>query len=184
MKTFRKTVLAVAAIIGLAAGCSKENLETKFANQETKIETFVTNQMASNDTATVKYNGGTTILTIVPGEGDSLATDGVITFYYAGYVFNSASVSSSNLFTTNKEEIATAASWNTSGENQYEALTVRLSEADFVKGLKNGLPGLKAGDEAYILFSGKYGFGDKVLGTIPANSALVYHVWVESISNE
>ena len=53
-----------------------------------------------------------------------------------------------------------------------------------VTGLRNGLVGVKGGEECYILFSGKYGFGNKQSGTIPANSALVYHVWVESLSNE
>ena len=35
-----------------------------------------------------------------------------------------------------------------------------------------------------LLFSGKYGFGNKPFGTIPANSALLYKIWVESISND
>jgi FKBP-type peptidyl-prolyl cis-trans isomerase len=61
---------------------------------------------------------------------------------------------------------------------------VRPSEGELVDGLRRGLPGVKAGDECYILFSGKYGFGDRILGTIPANAALAYHIWVQSISNE
>ena len=183
MKIFETAAICL-TIIGLATGCSKENLENKFANQETKIESFVSSITSSNEDATVAYNGGTTILTVVHGQGDALEKNGVISFYYAGYILTSTSISSSNLFTTNDEDTATAAGWTTTAEDPYKILTVKLNEADFVKGLKNGLPGLKAGDEAYILFSGKYGFGDKVLGTIPANSALVYHVWVEGISNE
>ena len=35
-----------------------------------------------------------------------------------------------------------------------------------------------------IIFSGKYGFGKKTFGIIPANSALLYKIWVHSISNE
>ena len=35
-----------------------------------------------------------------------------------------------------------------------------------------------------ILFSGKFGFGNKMIGIIPANSALAYKIWVISISNE
>ena len=61
---------------------------------------------------------------------------------------------------------------------------MKLSESGFVKGLKYGLEGVKAGQECYILFSGKYGFGKRELGTIPANSALVYRIWVESITND
>ena len=34
------------------------------------------------------------------------------------------------------------------------------------------------------LFSGKYAYGSHIQGTIPARSALVYHIWVNSISND
>jgi FKBP-type peptidyl-prolyl cis-trans isomerase len=43
---------------------------------------------------------------------------------------------------------------------------------------------VKGGEECQILFTGKYGFGNKAFGIIPANSALVYKIWVESISND
>ena len=44
--------------------------------------------------------------------------------------------------------------------------------------------GVKAGEECEIIFSGKYGFGNDSFGIIPANSALLYKIWVISISNE
>ena len=53
-----------------------------------------------------------------------------------------------------------------------------------VKGLRNGLVGVRAGEECEIIFSGKYGFGRKAFGIIPANSALLYKIWVHSISHE
>lgn len=34
------------------------------------------------------------------------------------------------------------------------------------------------------MFSGQYAFGDNEFGTIPANSALLYYIWVEAVSNE
>ena len=61
---------------------------------------------------------------------------------------------------------------------------LNLGEDELVEGLRNGLRGVRGGEECYILFSGKYGFGKKAFGTIPANSALAYHVWVESVSND
>jgi FKBP-type peptidyl-prolyl cis-trans isomerase len=47
-----------------------------------------------------------------------------------------------------------------------------------------GLEGVKAGEECEIIFSGKYGFGNKAFGMIPAKSALLYKIWVVSISND
>jgi len=121
---------------------------------------------------------------VTEGEGEAVNGNGTISFYYAGYVLKSSTVSASNLFATNNEDIATQASWSTSSEDQFEVLTINLSEADLVEGLKNGLEGVKGGEECYILFSGKYGYGKRPLGTIPANAALVYHIWVESTSND
>jgi FKBP-type peptidyl-prolyl cis-trans isomerase len=74
--------------------------------------------------------------------------------------------------------------WAVSDSSIFKIAMVRPSEGELVDGLRRGLPGVKAGDECYILFSGKYGFGDRILGTIPANAALAYHIWVQSISNE
>ena len=93
-------------------------------------------------------------------------------------------MSESNLFATNSEEVAETSKWQISGENQFEILTLNIGNDDLVDGLRYGLEGVRAGQECYILFSGEYGFGKKPLGTIPANAALAYHVWVESIANE
>ena len=52
-----------------------------------------------------------------------------------------------------------------------------------MEGLRKGLLGVKAGEICYIVFSGKYGFGDEIIGSIPANSALIYQIWVESLTD-
>jgi FKBP-type peptidyl-prolyl cis-trans isomerase len=59
-----------------------------------------------------------------------------------------------------------------------------VSEYELIPGLKAGLTGVKGGEECQIFFSGKYGFGNESVGIVPANSALVYKIWVESISND
>mgnify|MGYP002512817307 CR=1 FL=1 len=40
------------------------------------------------------------------------------------------------------------------------------------------------GEECEIIFSGKYGFGNDVFGIIPANSALLYKIWVVGVAND
>ena len=105
-----------------------------------------------------------------------------VAFYYAGYVFN-GNISSSNLFATNHEPTATSSSFNAPGF-PLEVRIEDMSDSQLLKGLYNGLVGVQAGEECVILFSGKYGFGKKAVGTIPANSALAYHIWVESINND
>ena len=56
-----------------------------------------------------------------------------------------------------------------------------MGSDELVDGLKRGLEGVKAGEECLILIPGKYGFGKRKIGTIPANSALAYYVWVLSL---
>ena len=61
---------------------------------------------------------------------------------------------------------------------------MNMADDELIEGLKNGLMGVKSGEECQILFSGKYGFGKKPFGIIPANSALLYEIWVVAVSND
>jgi len=182
-----KTLFHISACLFAAAillSCTKESYKETWTKQETYIENFLTNQQNANEDYYVVSNSGSERLVVAEGSGEELAKDGTVSFYYAGYVLTGASVSNSNLFATNREATADAASWSVTDSTAYQICTVKLSESGFVEGLKNGLLGVKGGEECYILFSGQYGFGKRALGTIPANSALAYHIWVESISNE
>jgi len=105
-----------------------------------------------------------------------------VAFYYAGYIF-SGSKSSNNLFITNHEDTAKAAGWELTDE-KYEIYKINMADAKLIDGLYHGLLGVKAGEHCQILFSGKYGFGNEEFGIIPANSALLYEIWVEAVSND
>ena len=59
-----------------------------------------------------------------------------------------------------------------------------MSDAKLIPGLKDGLLGVKAGEECEILFSGKYGFGNENFGIIPANSAQLWTIWVVGVAND
>ncbi len=182
----KNTLYITACTLAVIAACSctKKSDESTYATQETRIETFVSSQMSANDSASVVTNSGSTRLILVEGEGDTLEENGTVSFYYAGYVMTSTSISSSNLFATNREELAEELGWSLSSDDAFDILTVNLAETDLIDGLKNGLIGVQGGEECYILFSGQHGYGGKTLGTISANSALAYHIWVESISND
>lgn len=179
-----KTITTIISIIILAAACQKEQETATFNAQEKRISTYVTAQLKADTSYRAIYKNGTTRLVIKKGTGDSLSTSGTVSFYYAGYVFPSTTISSSNLFSTNYKEIRDAASWKLSDTTAFNILTLNIKSTDFLEGLKRALPGVKGGEECYILFSGKYGYRKRQVGTIPANSALAYHIWVESINNE
>lgn len=179
------SVRLIIPLIAFAAclSCTKQQVQASYDKQETMIDNFVSGQLKTEGTYAV-YNKGSVRLVTVKGEGtDSLAADGVVSYYYALYRLTSSPISSSNLISTNYAEVA-GSGWSLSDESSFDIITAKLDEADYIEGLRNGLEGVRGGQECYILFSGKYGFGDRIHGTIPANSGLVYHIWVSSISND
>ncbi|MGM9743131.1 MAG: FKBP-type peptidyl-prolyl cis-trans isomerase [Candidatus Cryptobacteroides sp.] len=178
------SAILLAFVILWTASCSKEERKSQMSRQESNIETFINGMLAKVDTAYVVRNRGVDRLVIVPGEGDSLDVSGTVSFRYAGYVMNSSSLNNANIFATNSPDVAESVGWEVSDTTAFDIKTLNIGDDDLVEGLKRGLEGTKGGQECYILFSGKYGFGKKTLGTIPANAALAYHVWVESITNE
>ena len=183
MKKSTKLLLILCASCVLLA-CNKESIKTLYSTQETRIESYLNSQLSADPNAYVVSRGGSHRLVLTEGSGDTLRTDGTLAFRWAGYVMSGTSLSSSNLFGTNSPEIAEEAGWESGDADAFRIEILKLDEADLVPGLKRGLVGVRSGEESVILFSGKYGFGNKALGTIPANAALAYHIWVESISND
>jgi hypothetical protein len=175
--------LALVFMCIASVSCVKQKLESTYNSQENRIDQYIEkNRISGTDTLRVVYNVGASRLVTKEGNGPELSADGNIAFYYAGYTF-SGSISNSNLFSTNHQQTATQAGWTLSEEDA-KALSINMNDYKLLPGLKSGLTGVKGGEECQILFTGKYGFGNKAFGIIPANSALVYKIWVESISND
>ena len=191
-----------------AASCVKAKLEETYSRQETQIDTYLTRNRVvkrdsiqiiitpnaddptKNDTTKVKvewedtldvvYNNGAARLIKTEGTGPELTENGAVSFYYAGYIFSS---SPSTLFATNHRETAEGANFELT-DADYELIEADMTKARMIDGLRNGLIGVRSGEECEIVFSGKYGFGDEIFGTIPVNSALLYKIWVVGVSNE
>ena len=181
--------LLLALTAGLLPACNKEAVQLAYDKQETNIASFVEAQLKADKTAKVTYKDGVVRVVLhdtLQREGllaDTLQTGGTVSFYYAGYVLKNASVSNANLFTTNHKKTADAAGWRLTDTTAFHIRTLTLDD-QLLEGLRRGLEGVRNQDECYILFSGKYAYGSKAQGTIPARSALVYHLWVNSISND
>lgn len=181
----KRKALIIAALFLSVWGCTKQSLKTTYDKQAGYINSFVTAQMTSDATATLVRNEGAWRLTLKDqnAPGDSLLAGGQVTLEYASYILTGSSISASNLIETNRKEIAEAAGWKLTDTTIFQPVTLTLDKS-LVDGLRMGLHGVQPGDEAYILFTGEYAYGNKENGTIPAKSALVYHVWIESIKNE
>ena len=204
-----KSKILILLVICLATGsCVKEKLETFYSKQDTQIDAYMTkarvvkrdsikleitpnaDDPTKNDTTKVKvewedsldviYNKGAVRLVKTEGTGPALEEGGAVSFYYAGYVFTS---NPSSLFATNHQEAAAGAGF-TLTDDEYQIFEADMRSTRLLEGVRNGLIGVKSGEVCEIAFSGKYGFGDEVFGTIPVNSALLYKIWVIGVSNE
>lgn len=204
-----KSKILILLVICLATGsCVKEKLETFYSKQDTQIDAYMTkarvvkrdsikleitpnaDDPTKNDTTKVKvewedsldviYNKGAVRLVKTEGTGPALEEGGAVSFYYAGYVFTS---NPSSLFATNHQETAAGAGF-TLTDDEYQIFEADMWSTRLLEGVRNGLIGVKSGEVCEIAFSGKYGFGDEVFGTIPVNSALLYKIWVLGVSNE
>ena len=189
MKKSTRILTSALLLAFLLPACNKEAVQQAYDKQETNIAAFVESQLSKDTTATVTYKDGTVRVVLhdtLHREGllaDTLRTGGTVSFYYAGYTLTSANVTSSNLFATNHQKTADAAGWRISDTTAFKIQTITLDD-HLLEGLQRGLEGVRNQDECYILFSGKYAYGSRKQGTIPARSALVYHIWVSSISND
>ncbi len=184
----RTTLIFLSIICSFSTSCLKNQLETTYNKQEEQIDKYIESHMVvkndegGTDTLRVVRNGGANRLVLKEGTGEALTGDGYVSFYYAGYTF-SGNVSTANMFATNMLSIAEEAGWNAEDveDDLYE---VNMKDAEFTEGLRNGLEGVRAGEECEIIFSAKYGFGNKTLGIIPAKTALLYRIWIIGVTND
>ena len=189
MKKSTRILAAGLLLAVLVPACNKDAVQLAYDKQETNIAKFVETQLKKDTTATVTYKDGVVRIVLrdtLHREGllaDTLRMGGTVSFYYAGYTLSGNNVSNSNLVATNHQKTANAAGWRLSDTTAFNIMTITLDD-HLLDGLQRGLEGVRGQDECYILFSGKYAYGSRFQGTIPARSALVYHVWVSSISNE
>ena len=179
----RLKVWMILAAAALLLSCSKESRELVYTNQEKSIESFIGKQMAADPGLRVVYNGHATRLVMVEGEGPEVTARGKVSVYFAGYDFSSGSVDSNRLFATNSRDVASSSRWSLSDDSVFEVLDLDLTDKELLQGLRDGLEGVREGEECYILFSGKYAFGKNKIGTIPANAPLAFRIWVLSVEN-
>ena len=189
MKKSTRILVSALLLAALVPACNKASVQLAYDKQETNISNFVEAQCKADTTATVTYKDGTVRIVLhdtLRREGllaDTLRMGGSVSFYYAGYTLTGSNISASNLFATNHKATADAAGWRLSDTTAFNIETITLDDR-LLDGLQRGLEGVRGQDECYILFSGKYAYGSHAQGTIPARAALVYHVWVNSISND
>ena len=185
----KKALLILLAVFLAAAACSKQSEQNTYDRQTAFIESFVSARMKADPNATLTRNGGAYRLTLhdtldrIYGQRDSLRAGGKVAIYYACYTLTGASLSAGNLVATNVRELAEQAGMYLTDTTRYKLDTLTLDQR-LLEGLRTGLEGVQQYDEGFVLFTGKFGFANSSMGTIPARSALAYQYWIEKIDNE
>lgn len=96
--------------------------------------------------------------------------------YFIGYTFTSYPAS---VFFTNIESVAQANFENVDSTYwSFEPLEIVLGETELIKGLETGLEGCQYGDIVYIFMTYEQAYGEKGIGVVPENTAVMYAVQI------
>lgn len=154
----RKSILfATLAIAVIVSACTLEDKLNTCVKQEEDIEKFINNKYA--DSTVFITDNGISRIVMAHGKGAAAQKGDSIIFSYKGYVFN-----------------------NGPGAQFAEGrMKERLGDKHLISGLDEGMVGMMAGEEAYIVFSSRYGFFDKATGAVSSMSPLIYYVTLENI---
>ena len=171
--------LVLMTLLLLFPSCMKEQLEVEYTRQEEQIDRYIKSLLDKDPTFSVTHNKGSNRVTLLEGSGKEIGPKSKASIRYAAYIFT-GSISPGNLIATNDAKLAEEAGWNLTDFNS-ELSKIDLSDKNLIPGLAKGLIGAKEGEECQIIFSGKYGFGNKHNNIIDKNQALLYHILVVSV---
>ena len=171
MKKIIFTILAIAIVM---VSCEKQDNENTYVSQEQSIDTYITSLVSTYSYKVVRLNGSNRVVISAGTSADSLEVGDSLYFHYSGYVFSSCKGS---LFVTNYTTVAKANSFVTDGA----AKKIVLGSDGFISGLHNGLHGVMTGENCYIIFSGKYGYGNSVMFNLSKLSPLLFDITVDKI---
>ena len=171
-------------VLSMSSFCTKEDEKNLLAQQEQSIDAFI-----SRDTSNAYNKNRDSVIVVTnkreanrivwnPGKGnDTLAPGDTAVFAYIGYLFNAGK---GGVFATNIKEIIDDGSWPLStypGDFGRNA----IGSGYYLPGLDAGLIGMRVGEYAYILFTSKYGYGNKEVSVIPKMSPLFFEVEIINI---
>jgi len=58
---------------------------------------------------------------------------------------------------------------------------IELGKTTLLNGVELGLRGVKSGEHCYIVFSSRFGYGNKIVGIVPKYSPLIFEVWIKEV---
>ncbi|MDR0661055.1 MAG: FKBP-type peptidyl-prolyl cis-trans isomerase [Prevotellaceae bacterium] len=180
MKYLKLISLSIFIII---TACSKDKEADYIANQEKIIDQYWSSIRAGNiniaDTTIVDD-----IFRVVLQKGDEnikVSSGDIVSFYYVGAVLTSRGIEASNIFDTNIATVAQEIGLT------IEDFTVRedvVGNGRFIAGLEKGLLQMYKGEISQIIFTSKYGYGDKASSVIPRYSPIIFQIEIKDVKKQ
>ena len=166
-------ITTLVLLVSLLVSCQKQEQEISVASQEKSIESFVNTQTNSR----IAFNGGVNRVVLEEGAGDTLASGDSLILEYAAYIFSS---DTGSVFATNIPEIGVPAGIDISNSGM-ENYGIQLGKTSLLRGVELGLRGVRKGEHSYIVFSFRFGYGNKIVGIVPKYSPLIFEVWIKDV---
>jgi len=151
-----KKLSIIFASLLLAVSCESEMANT-VVTQEKNIDTYIKNSLSEYEIVRTEISNR---VILREGTGATISKGDRIKMYYIGYTLGSSGPSKE--FTNDSTEVI-------------------VGTGKLIKGLDDGIVGMREGEEAAILFTTKYAYGKEAVGIVPEQTALLFQVYVEQI---
>lgn len=96
------------------------------------------------------------VQTVAPGSGDPAGIGDILTMHYTGALPNGT------VFDSSRE--------------RGTPFQFQLGTGQVIQGWERGIAGMKVGERRFLIIPPSLGYGDRAIGSIPANSTLVFDV--------
>ena len=117
------------------------------------------------DSATTPTGGGTLVVEdLVVGTGATAAVGDTVTVNYVGTLTNGTKFDSSY--------------------DRGQTFSFRIGTGQVIAGWEQGVPGMKVGGKRRLTIPPSLGYGNQAVGSIPANSTLLFDVDLVSIAGK
>ena len=180
MKMARKGIL-ILAVAAVVASCI---VSDEFApKQRTQIENYLSKSQLeyriTTDSAYV-HLAGNKFAPEIPDTYE-VAKGDKVTFNFEAYTFSSSPASTP--YYTNKRYLAESISedLNTTYWN-FEPKVVKLGEGEILNSLEEALEGSMKGDSLAVFLTSSIAYGERGMGTVPTNTAVMFVLTVEDIT--
>lgn len=169
-------IIVLSALLCSIFGCKED--DTIGPRQRTDIENYLSRQSAPYHIIAGAYRYITPQTDSENSQRTLLERGDSLSFYFEAYTFTTGP---GTLFYTNRREIAEQQQNLDTSYWTFFPKRVILGNGAILKPIEDALTGCREGDSVVFLLPYDVGFGDKDLGIVEKNSALMYLIKIDHV---